>query len=80
MGWARSIPPQPPERLRVPARGAHWVSDTTILSGLPAAALGALATLMMFGRELDMYGFVGISRPQPTPLDIELAPVRQTGA
>jgi len=32
----------------------------TILSGLPSAALGALLTLMYFGYELDLYGFVGI--------------------
>jgi HAE1 family hydrophobic/amphiphilic exporter-1 len=32
----------------------------TILSCLPAAGVGALATLIIFGRELDIYGFVGI--------------------
>jgi HAE1 family hydrophobic/amphiphilic exporter-1 len=32
----------------------------TILSGLPAAGLGALLTLLLFHTELDMYGFVGI--------------------
>ncbi len=37
-----------------------FIHPITILSGLPTAALGALATLMIFGRELDMYGFVGI--------------------
>jgi HAE1 family hydrophobic/amphiphilic exporter-1 len=37
-----------------------YVHPLTILSGLPAAALGALLTLVVFGRELDLYGFVGI--------------------
>jgi HAE1 family hydrophobic/amphiphilic exporter-1 len=32
----------------------------TILSGLPAAGLGALATLLIFGRELDLYAFLGL--------------------
>ena len=37
-----------------------FIHPVTILSGLPTAALGALGTLLLFGRELDMYGFVGI--------------------
>ena len=37
-----------------------FIHPITILSGLPTAALGALGTLLIFGRELDMYGFVGI--------------------
>ncbi|HQR24158.1 MAG TPA: efflux RND transporter permease subunit [Steroidobacteraceae bacterium] len=37
-----------------------YVHPLTILSGLPAAALGALLTLLVFGRELDLYAFVGI--------------------
>ena len=37
-----------------------FVHPLTILSGLPAAGLGALATLLLFHSELDMYGFVGI--------------------
>jgi HAE1 family hydrophobic/amphiphilic exporter-1 len=37
-----------------------FVHPLTILSGLPAAAVGALLTLMVFGRELDIYGLVGI--------------------
>ncbi|MCC6473747.1 MAG: efflux RND transporter permease subunit [Burkholderiales bacterium] len=37
-----------------------FIHPITILSGLPTAALGALATLLIFGRDLDMYGFVGI--------------------
>ena len=32
----------------------------TILTGLPTAGLGAILTLMMFGRELDVYGFLGL--------------------
>src|SRR6266581_3077297 len=32
----------------------------TILSGLPSAGLGALLTLLLFGRELDVYAFVGL--------------------
>ena len=37
-----------------------FIHPITILSGLPTAGLGALATLSLFGRELDMYGFVGM--------------------
>ncbi len=37
-----------------------FVHPLTILSGLPSAGLGALLTLMLFGMELDIYGFVGI--------------------
>jgi HAE1 family hydrophobic/amphiphilic exporter-1 len=37
-----------------------FVHPLTILSGLPAAGAGALATLMLFGAELDLYGFVGV--------------------
>jgi HAE1 family hydrophobic/amphiphilic exporter-1 len=32
----------------------------TILSGLPAAGLGALLTLMLFNAELNLYAFVGV--------------------
>ena len=32
----------------------------TILSGLPAAGLGALLTLMIFKTELNLYAFVGV--------------------
>ncbi|MFN8608371.1 MAG: efflux RND transporter permease subunit [Vulcanimicrobiota bacterium] len=32
----------------------------TILTGLPSAGLGAILTLMMFGRDLDVYGFLGL--------------------
>jgi len=37
-----------------------YVHPLTILSGLPAAGLGALVTLLVFGRELDLYAFVGV--------------------
>ena len=37
-----------------------YIHPLTILSGLPTAGLGALATLALFNRELDMYGYVGI--------------------
>jgi HAE1 family hydrophobic/amphiphilic exporter-1 len=32
----------------------------TILSGLPSAGFGALATLLLFGKELNVYAFVGV--------------------
>jgi HAE1 family hydrophobic/amphiphilic exporter-1 len=32
----------------------------TILSGLPSAGLGALVTLALFGKELNVFGFVGL--------------------
>jgi HAE1 family hydrophobic/amphiphilic exporter-1 len=37
-----------------------FIHPLTILSGLPSAGVGALATLMLFGADLDIYGFVGI--------------------
>ena len=37
-----------------------FIHPLTILSGLPAAGVGALLTLMLFGMELNLYGFVGI--------------------
>jgi len=37
-----------------------FIHPLTILSGLPSAGLGALLTLMIFGRELDIYAFVGL--------------------
>lgn len=37
-----------------------FVHPLTILSGLPSAAVGALLMLMIFGKDLDIYGFVGI--------------------
>lgn len=37
-----------------------FIHPLTILSGLPAAGVGALLTLLIFGQELNIYGFVGI--------------------
>jgi HAE1 family hydrophobic/amphiphilic exporter-1 len=37
-----------------------FIHPVTILSGLPFAAFGALVTLMLFGLDLDVYGFVGM--------------------
>jgi HAE1 family hydrophobic/amphiphilic exporter-1 len=37
-----------------------FIHPFTILSGLPSAGLGALLTLILFGRELDVYAFVGL--------------------
>jgi multidrug efflux pump subunit AcrB len=37
-----------------------FVHPITILSGLPAAGLGALATLMLFGMDLDVIGIIGV--------------------
>ena len=37
-----------------------FVHPLTIISGLPSAGLGALLTLILFGRELDVYAFVGL--------------------
>ncbi len=36
------------------------IHPLTILSGLPSAGFGALVTLMLFHKELNIYGFVGI--------------------
>ncbi|MFI5125834.1 MAG: efflux RND transporter permease subunit [Candidatus Acidiferrales bacterium] len=37
-----------------------FIHPITILSGLPAAAFGALGTLMLFHMQMDLFGFVGI--------------------
>jgi len=37
-----------------------FIHPITILSGLPSAGLGALATLLVFKQELNIYSFVGI--------------------
>jgi len=37
-----------------------FIHPLTILSGLPAAGLGALATLMLFEVDLSLYAFVGV--------------------
>ncbi|HEY4360576.1 MAG TPA: efflux RND transporter permease subunit [Bryobacteraceae bacterium] len=37
-----------------------FIHPLTILSGLPSAGLGALATLLVFKNELNIYSFVGV--------------------
>jgi HAE1 family hydrophobic/amphiphilic exporter-1 len=37
-----------------------FIHPITILTGLPAAAFGGLATLSLFHMQLDIYGFVGL--------------------
>jgi hydrophobic/amphiphilic exporter-1 (mainly G- bacteria), HAE1 family len=37
-----------------------FIHPLTILSGLPSAGFGALLTLMIFGFDLNIYGFVGL--------------------
>ena len=37
-----------------------FIHPITILSGLPAATFGALITLLIFGQELNIYGYVGL--------------------
>jgi HAE1 family hydrophobic/amphiphilic exporter-1 len=37
-----------------------FIHPVTILSGLPAAGIGALATLMLFHKDLNVYAFVGV--------------------
>ena len=37
-----------------------FIHPITILSGLPAAAIGALLTLPLFGEDLNLYSFLGI--------------------
>ncbi len=37
-----------------------FIHPITILSGLPAAVFGALGTLLIFHKELDLYAFVGV--------------------
>ena len=37
-----------------------FIHPLTILSGLPSAGLGALATLLIFHNELNIYSFVGV--------------------
>jgi HAE1 family hydrophobic/amphiphilic exporter-1 len=37
-----------------------FIHPLTILAGLPSAGLGALLTLLAFGMELDVYGFLGL--------------------
>ncbi len=37
-----------------------FIHPITILSGLPSAVFGALLTLVLFHKELDLFGFVGV--------------------
>src|SRR4030043_264798 len=37
-----------------------FIHPLTILSGLPAAVFGALTTLMLFHKDLNIYAFVGV--------------------
>jgi HAE1 family hydrophobic/amphiphilic exporter-1 len=37
-----------------------YIHPVTVLSTLPVASLGGLATLKMFGMTLDLYGFIGL--------------------
>ncbi len=37
-----------------------FIHPLTILSGLPSAGFGALLTLILFHKELNLYGFVGV--------------------
>lgn len=37
-----------------------FIHPVTILSGLPPAGLGALLTLILFHKDLDIYGFLGL--------------------
>ena len=37
-----------------------YIHPLTILSGLPSAGFGALLTLLLFRRDLNIYGFVGL--------------------
>ncbi|HEY0178559.1 MAG TPA: efflux RND transporter permease subunit, partial [Dokdonella sp.] len=37
-----------------------FIHPLTILSGLPTAIFGALLTLVVFGKDLDLYGAVGL--------------------
>ncbi|MGV8125034.1 MAG: efflux RND transporter permease subunit [Candidatus Xenobiia bacterium LiM19] len=38
----------------------NFIHPVTILSGLPAAGLGALVTLFIFNKDLNVYAFVGV--------------------
>lgn len=37
-----------------------YIHPITIISGLPSAAIGGLITLTLFGKDLDLFGIVGI--------------------
>jgi HAE1 family hydrophobic/amphiphilic exporter-1 len=64
-----------------------FVHPLTILSGLPAAGLGALLTLWVFGEELNIMGYVGIvlligivKKNAIMMIDFALAVEREQGA
>jgi len=65
----------------------NFIHPLTILSGLPSAAVGALATLAAFGMELNLYGFVGVimligivKKNAIIMIDFAIENRRQTGA
>lgn len=37
-----------------------YIHPITIISGLPSAAIGGLLTLTIFGKDLDLFGIVGV--------------------
>ena len=51
-----------------------FIHPITILSGLPSAVFGALLTLVLFHKQLDLYAFVGVimllsgGKPRRDPL------------
>ncbi|ATC65522.1 acriflavine resistance protein B [Nibricoccus aquaticus] len=64
-----------------------FVHPLTILSGLPAAGLGALLTLWLFGEELNIMGYVGlilligiVKKNAIMMIDFALAAEREQGA
>ena len=64
-----------------------FIHPLTILSGLPAAGVGALLTLLAFGEDLGVYGFVGIlmligivKKNAIMMIDFALEAQRETGA
>ncbi|MBZ5618599.1 MAG: efflux RND transporter permease subunit [Acidobacteriia bacterium] len=64
-----------------------FIHPITILSGLPSAGLGALATLLVFHNELNIYSFVGIimligivKKNAIMMIDFALAAQREHGA
>jgi len=63
-----------------------FIHPFTILSGLPAAGLGALLTLMLFRQELNIYAFVGVImlvglvKKNGIEAAVPAAEVRATGA
>ena len=63
-----------------------YIHPLTILSGLPAAGFGALITLLIFGKDLNLYSFVGIimlvgivKKNAIMMIDFALAAQRQEG-